>query len=301
MLGNLVVMGMTAALASPTGEVGWEVASSGPVRARLSDAPADLALLVVGEHEGEIGNCGCASRPLGGLDRAIGYRDRVARTGVTTLLVHAGHFADESIGTNGEPRPDATEINLLAVEGLASFDVVNVGFRDARFVDDHPFPQAISASFQHPALPTHRVFDVDGTSVAVVGVTERGLSFLLPEQGVLVDPVEALRGLALTADVMVVLAVGMSRRIEELAGVEGVDLVIDADGHRERWRPEPLEDTLWVRSIDAGQVVTEVRLDLADGDIASATVRSVDLDDAMPSAREVRSVVRAANRLRSVP
>lgn len=269
-------------------EVASERASTGPLRTRLSSAPADLAILYGGEQEGEPGPCGCPERPLGGLARVAGYRERVD---VPTVLVNVGGWLDDTIDATGALRPDVVERDAVMVEGLAGWDVLGVGYRDLPYLEQAGFPDnAVSANLVgEDGPPPYRVLDVGGARVAVTSVSAR-----TGARGRLswADPVEALSALLPTieADLVVVLAYEPGAQAREIARIPGVDVVVEAGRYTSHWAPIVEGDTVWVRSDLQTRSLGELRLDL--GEPLGALDRKVDLDDEIPSDRRLRRLLR---------
>jgi len=287
---NLAVAALwmpTLAWAAP--ELSAEVASDGPLRARLSHAAADAVVLVVGEHDGDLDPCGCHVRPLGGLARAVGYRDAVARD-APTVLVHDGGWVDGTVAGDGALRGDARMGNAAMADALARFDVVNVGAQDGRWGAGLGVEGLVSTNV-HAGAPSVLVRQVGAVRVAFVGVAGgRGVS----------DPVSAVHDAVAgdPGDVVVVLGHHLGADIARVAAVPGVDVLVTADDRSERWGPERLGSVIWLRTMDDGQAVTELRLRVTDGVLTGVLARSVDLDRRIPEDREVARLASSSQQAR---
>ncbi|MFT6819030.1 MAG: hypothetical protein ACJATT_002848 [Myxococcota bacterium] len=308
---NLVWLLATVASVSSaqTPDVQWDGAVGGTVRDRIGDvSAAEVILLVSGEQRGYLGDCGCPSRPLGGIARVDAYAQAVRRkTGVPVLRVNAGHAFDDTIGITGTLRDDVVATNALMAEALSSWEMVNYGVSDIPWLDGHPLRSAVSAT-QTPTdgRPSHvlRTVEVDGETVALVGLSGAGLAFLPPEHHAEVEVIAGLEmALAQTdAQTVVVVGVDLGDALLRVAAHPRVGLLVTAERVQERWAPELLGETVWVRSIDDGQVLTDIRLTV-DGGLRSVVVRSIDLDSRLPEVRETRRLAdrEAEIRARGLP
>ncbi len=252
-----------------------EVVTDGPVRKRLSDVPADVVLLYGGEQHGVLGPCGCDERPKGGLDRALRYFSAVAERDAGVLLVNTGGWAEPTTDLQGRPTLEAAAATGEVVRNLTDWHAVNVGWRDIPAVQLGGVPAgAVSAN-------------VDGVErwrdlgeVVVTGVTGAGPGARAAAD--VSDGVDAVRELLpeLTSagSIVVVLAYEMGPDTERLAGLPGVDVVIEAGGFEQSHPPWADADTVWVRSRYETQRIGELRLSVADGVVTGALDRHIDLD-----------------------
>lgn len=282
----------------------WDGAVTGSVRERVDvSEDAGLIVLISGEQQGRLGDCGCPARPLGGVARIHGYAERVEReTSAPVLLVNAGDAFDDTIGVSGTLTPEVQSGNALMGEALSRWDLVNIGVSDVPWLDAHPVHGALSANL----LPTdgrahQRVYEVDvsGHRVAIVGLAGHGLAFLPPEHHRWSDPVAALSDAlsGVTADTVVVVGLDLGNQLLPIASHPRVDVLISAGDIHERWAPELLGNAVWVRSITDGQVLTEVQLTWDDA-LATVRVRSLDLDERMPETPFLRRLTRQDTAIR---
>ncbi len=290
-------------------DVQWDGAVGGTVRDRVGDlSTVEVVLLVSGEQHGQLGDCGCPSRPLGGIARVNGYAHAVQRkTDAPVLRVNAGHAFDDTIGISGDLRDDVVATNALMAEALDSWEMVNYGVTDIPWLDEHPLSSAVSATqIATDGRPSHnfRIVEVDGESVALIGLSGPGLAFIPPKHhqdvGVLAGLQTALA--QIDAETVVVIGIDLGDALFQVAADPRVDLLVTAGRVHERWAPERLGEAVWVRSIDNGQVLTDIRLTL-DGGLKSVQVRSIDLDSRLPEARGTRRLAdrEAEIRARGLP
>ncbi len=308
---NLVWLLATVASFSSaqTPDVQWDGAVGGTVRDRIGDvSAAEIVLLVSGEQHGQLGDCGCPSRPLGGIARVDGYAQAVQRkTDAPVLRINAGHAFDDTIGISGTLRDDVVATNALMAEALGSWEMVNFGVTDIPWLDQHPLSSSVSAT-QIPTdgRPVHTVqtIEVDGETVALIGLSGPGLAFLPPKHHQEVRVMDGLHAALAQTDAQTVVVVGidLGDALLQVAAHPRVDLLVTAGRVQERWAPERLGTAVWVRSIDDGQVLTDIRLTL-DGGLASVVVRSIDLDSRLPEVRETRRLAdrEAEIRARGLP
>jgi len=282
-------------------QVSSEVVSAGRLSTRLADDDADLVLFYGAEHEGSMDPCGCEVRPKGGLARIDGYVRAARRAAQDTpsLLLHAGAFLSTDLGDGADLAPEAVTANEFMVQGLQlmGWDVLNLGYRDTLWADGRELGlPLVSANVGGP--PPVWLTEVQGRSVAVTGVSTHGLKLLQPDGVEFTDPVNAVRDLLghTQADLFVVLAYGEGVPAERLAALDGVDVVIEAGGFRERWEPFVVGDAVWVRARHEGARLGELRLWLDGGSITRAVDRQVDLDVWVPSTRSVERVAKAARK-----
>lgn len=266
--------------------VWFAVARAAPDLETGDDAPpapgASLVLLYAGEHGGELGPCGCEGWPRGGLGALATAAGVVRAEGAPTLVLNPGGWLSAE-ATFGELSEAAIARNLVFHRALYEFgfDAANVGWRELPSVALGPHPGLVSATHRAPELPVARYkrFELGGLDVAVTGVSRDGLPYLRPPGTAIVDPVEAVRSLVATvdADVWVVLAYEVERDVPAIARLPGVDVVIDAADHPERWPPEAVGDAVWVRSTAQGKAMGELRLWIERGAIVRAVERQVPL------------------------
>lgn len=291
---------LLAALARAGGEVRGETVDRGPLRERLAAEPADLVVLYAGEQKGSMEPCGCAALPRGSLARLGSVVAAV--DGSPEVLVNAGHWLDDPFDFQDRVRPPVALGNAWTARGLARlpWDAVNVGEIDLvalPTVDPGTLP-LVSASFEGPGILPYRVVERGGLRVGLTGISGE-----VPRMGRIppgyrrrgeAEERRVLAALAQVADVVVLLAWHAPERARALAALD-VDVVVDADGHREH-RPPRVErrDTVWVTSALQTWWVGELRMRVEAGRVTSAVDRQIDLDPEVPEDRELRRLQQEA-------
>lgn len=286
-----------------------EVLSEGSVRERLAPVDdADLVILYGGEQMGSLETCGCPKRPRGSLARVEGYRAamRARQPDVPDLLLAAGNWLDDTIGTDDALREDVRIANRWMVDGLAAGDwgYLNVGFRDLPgLVEAGALPAGVvSANVRPPdgtpgpALWTvHQAGDL---RVAVTGVSSLGMSFSQPKGWTYLDELAALREvlprMQAEADLVVVMAYHPGRKATPIAELPGIDVLIEAGEFEEGYAPALEGETVWVRSHVQTMRLGELRLVVRDGRVIAAVDRKIDLDDAIPSDPRIAAMTKDA-------
>lgn len=258
-----------------------------PLSQRVVADDASVVLLYGGEQRGEIGPCGCELEPLGGLARASTYAAAARATDPDTpvFLLNAGAWLSNT-SLERQLLPETLQRNAEVHAALRDqpWDVLNVSFRDWPDVASGPRPGLVSANTRAPGVPVvrYRLLSAGAHTIAVTGVTRAGLPHLQPP-GATADPpvaalTELLPELQHRADVVVVLIYDLPRAAEAIAGLPGVDVVIEAGGYRARWGPWVEGQAVWVRSWEATERLGELRLWIEEGSVVRAVQRTIDLD-----------------------
>jgi 2',3'-cyclic-nucleotide 2'-phosphodiesterase (5'-nucleotidase family) len=253
---------------------------------------ASLSLLLVGEHDGRLGPCGCSTVPRGGMARlASAVAARRADDPTPDLLLHGGNWlsaATTLTGDGGEllsrEALDADVVMHRAL-GRLPFDALNTTFRDLPGVPFGPHPGMLAANARGHGQPVvaDKTFVRGAEEVVVIGVSAAGLQALQPAGTGWTDPVEAVRSAPRPgAAVVVVLAYGLGARVAELAAVPGVDVVVDTHAWQGVFEPLALGDTVVVRTPADGGSLVELRLWVEEGVVTAALQRTVPLDHDVP-------------------
>jgi 2',3'-cyclic-nucleotide 2'-phosphodiesterase (5'-nucleotidase family) len=267
--------------------------ATGPLAARFGPADgAALSLLVVGEHDGRVGPCGCSVVPRGGLAKlATAVAARRDADPTPTLLLHGGAWlsAGSTVGDDGGALLSREALTADAVMhtalGRLPFDALNTTPRDLPAVALGPHPGMVAANAAGHGQPVTaaKTFDRGGVEVRVIGVSAPALPELQPPGTTWSDPVAALRAQPLPDEALVVvLAWGLGSRIPELADVPGVDVVVDTHAWEGVWAPVADGDVVVVRTPATAASLLELRLWVADGRVTAARQRTVPLDDEVP-------------------
>ncbi|MEZ4317868.1 MAG: hypothetical protein R3F61_10200 [Myxococcota bacterium] len=280
----------------------WNVAVAGPsvvvttadegsLRKRLNDDPADLVILYGGEQNGSLDTCGCPNNPRGSLARLVAYQEAAEEGSAPVITVNAGNWLRDTIGDDNRLRADAKVANAHMLDAVeeAGWSATNVSFRDLPYLADvGRFPKgAVLANARGPGGPPPYVLvEAGALTVAVTGVTHWSKEYLQPADFERTEPVPALEALLPElhdkADLVVVLGYALGSDAKAVAKLD-IDVLVDADTHRQRYDPVVVGETVWVRSFYETQRLGELRLRVSDGAITSAHDRVIDLDRKIPS------------------
>jgi hypothetical protein len=148
----------------------------------------------------------------------------------------------------------------------------------------------VSATHRPEGLPVERerTFDLDGLRVVVTAVSGEGPPWWLPEGAAVTDPVEALGAVERRdEDLVVVLAYELAPRIDQLAALPGVDVVVDAARWNGRFAPRISGGAVVVRTRDEGLSADELRLWVDQGRVTRAVDRVIALGSEIADDRRV--------------
>ena len=283
-----------------------ELAVSGPLAQRLSAWPADLVVLYAGEHRGSLQTCGCPKRPRGSLARLATWNDAVSQRD-PSVRTHAGYFLEDAVGFDGVERADVSLGNRYMAQGLAlgAWDALNVGFvdlpglahLDPALRDALPL---VSANVTGPGVRPYVIVERGGRNVGITGITRPGVTLSEPAGYRIAEPVAAagpvLHELAGKVDVIVLLSYQAETWAQRLAQAHPeVDVVVDANLHRDAFPPATVGHAAWVRASYETMRAGELRLDLdARNAVVGARDRKIDLDPDMPDRPDLAALQREA-------
>lgn len=272
------------AFAGPV-EIRSETLIDGPMASRRATEPADLVILYGGEHKGSLETCGCPHRPRGSLARVETVR---AAEGGPALLVNAGYFLEDPTGFDGAIRPDIVEGNRWMAQGLAAgrWDVLNLTPFDAAALPSMDAASRaalplVSANLSGPDVAPYRIVERGGLRIGVTGVAgeEATLGGLGPYSFAPTRRVvEVVEGLAAQVDVVVLLSWHADELAATIARKVDVDVIVDANLHREQAPARPVGHAWRVDSYFETMRLGELRLDLEGGQIVGGVDRQIDLD-----------------------
>ncbi|NOY27237.1 MAG: hypothetical protein GXP62_15315 [Oligoflexia bacterium] len=282
-----------------------ELVTQGSAAGRaVADDGADLILLYGGEEAGVLGPCGCKVRPRGGLARVAAYRDavRAASAEVPVLLLQTGSWLDPGTALDGAPRADASQRNAWMVRGLDALhpDAVNLANGDMlalRQVDASALP-LLSANLRHDGVAPWIQIDTGDLVVGITGIAAPGPDWMTPSGWTSAQPVDAARAViaahAQDVDLVVLLSLAAPDAARSLAQQGLVDVVIDANAHRDFTAPFRVGDAVWVRSHDQTMRLGELRLHVEDGRVSQGWDRKIDLDETLKPEPHLQQVTRQA-------
>lgn len=297
--------GLAAEPAAPSGPMSFlgEVESTGGLHARVSEAPADLVVYYAGEQRGSMETCGCPHRPRGSLARLKRYVDasRAAAPSTPGVLVNPGDWLQEAVDFDGVVHADLALSNAWMARGVLAtgYDALHVTPRDLAGLltlpeGDRAALPLVSASIAGPGIAPFLLIERGGLRVGVTGISAEEPT-LTDTPGYTRPSAAAVEGVIRTlteqADVVVLLSWHAAATARGYASViPRLDVVLDADRHREEQDPFQVGGAVWALSDEGGLRVGELRLGLADGRVTDALDRHIDLDEAIPDDRAVLRV-----------
>jgi len=260
----------------------------GPIASRLSAEKADLVVLYGGEHKGSLETCGCPKRPRGSLARVETVRAALTDP---TVLVNAGYFLEDPTGFDGAVRPDIVEGNRWMGAGLAAgrWDALNVTTFDAAALvtmapADRDALPLVSANLTGPGVDPWVIVERGGRKIGVTGVTGDEVSLGGRGEyrlGSTKDAVDTVARLAAQVDVVVLLSWHAEDLAATVARKADVDVIIDANLHREQAPARPVGRAWRVDSYFETMRLGELRLRLDGGAIVGGVDRQIDLDPSL--------------------
>lgn len=293
---------VAAGISGPAG-LGSELAMRGPAEERTVGHPASLVILYSAEEGGSLVPCGCDKAPQGGLARTAAYLAalRARSPDLPVLALNAGGWLDPARALDGGTRPEAAARNRWMGRGLVElgFGALNLAATDMAGLDPDQLGQLplVSSSLIHDDVQGARILQAGPYRVGVLGISAPGPAWMAPagwavaaRQRITAD----LAALDPQVDLVVLLSHDAGETARELALAGGIDLVIDAQDHREQWPPFHVGDALWVRPHGQGTRVGELRLVVHGGRITEALDRTIILDAAIDEEPAMRALVRQA-------
>ncbi len=292
---------------APPAALQVELASQGSLQDRLSPADdSDLVIFYGAEQSGDLGPCGCPSRPRGGLARMASYSDATnAQAGASpAILVNSGQWLEDAVGIDGNPRADVATLNRWMIKGQLALapDALNVSTHDMAGLsglgsggDDLPL---VSANVSGPGIEPMRFIKRGDLTIAITGITKKGMTLLQTPGYEVREPYSAALDVidGLDVDLVVLLSYHAREAAKKLAEEGRVDVVIDAQRHRTLDEPGRIGGALWIRSHFQTLRLGELRLRLNEGKIHTAMDRKIDTDEALGEERTQAAIYREARK-----
>ena len=282
-----------------------ELVSEGRLSSRLSPADgADLVIFYSAEQRGDLGPCGCPTRPRGGLARMASYMDatRAEESAPPTIVLNSGQWLEDAIGMDGNPRADMPALNRWMIAGQVALqpDALNVSNHEiaglAAIGGESGGLPLVSANVQGPGILPVVQLERGGLRIAITGITAKSVT-LQPTPGYsMTDPYEAARTVlqGVDADLKILLSYQARKAAKRLAEDGLVDLVVDAHRHRTLDVPSKVGGALWIRAHFQAMRMGELRLGLYEGELRWALDRKIDLDDGLPDQPEQAQIYKRA-------
>ncbi|MGB0638521.1 MAG: hypothetical protein ACPGTU_04255 [Myxococcota bacterium] len=278
-----------------------ELATEGSIQDRLAVTDqADLVIYYAGEQQGSLAPCGCPSRPRGGLPRMASYLEQSS----PGIIVNGGHWLDDGLSLDGQPRADVPLKNQWMVRGLQQMNMaaINVGIHDITGISSlesgPPELPLVSSNIVGPGIQTHIVIEHQNQRIGITGISNPGHTVIKTPGYTRADPVSSAMDVISTidADVIILLSYLAPEAAKKLAKKGLVDVVIDTGKHRTFDPPFRVNDAIWVRSHFQTMRLGELRLGVDDSRIQWALDRKIDLDDSLPNQADQSTLAQEAEK-----
>ena len=292
-------------VAAPTPGLRTELLSEGKLSDRLAK-PDDASLTVFysAEQQGDLGPCGCPTRPRGGLARMAAYIEasRAVPEAPPSIVINSGQWMEDAIGMDGNPRADMPLLNQWMVRGQVALqpDALNVTTHEIAGLSaiggqTQGLP-LVSANVHGPGIERTRVVTRGDLVIAITGITARGVTLQETPGYSVSDPYTAAKDAldGLDVDLRILMSYHARKTAKRLAEEGWVDLVVDAQRHRTLDVPSKIGDALWVRAHFQMMRLGELRLGMESQRIRWALDRKIDLDDRLPDHPDQAQIYKAA-------
>lgn len=282
-----------------------ELVSEGRISTRLAKPDeADLVVFYSAEQQGDLGPCGCPTRPRGGLARMAAYMDasRAQPAAPPSIVLNSGQWLEDAIGMDGNPRADMPLLNQWMIRGQVALapDALNVSNHEVAGLsaiggDSGGLP-LVSANVKGPGIQPTIVVKRGDLTIAITGITAVGVTLQETPGYTMTEPYAAAKDAldGLDVDVRILLSYQARKAAKKLAEEGWVDLVVDAHRHRTLDEPSRIGSALWVRAHFQAMRMGELRLGIDDQHIRWALDRKIDLDDGLPDQRSQAEIYKAA-------
>lgn len=258
------------------------------------------------EQRGDLGPCGCPTRPRGGLARMASFMDatRAEEGAPPTIVVNSGQWLEDAVGIDGNPRADMPTLNRWMVQAQVALqpDALNVSNHEIAGLSaiggEAGGLPLVSANVQGPGIVPLVQLQRGQLRIAITGITAKAVT-LQPTPGyTMTDPYKAARAVLqdVDADLKIILSYQARKTAKRLAEDGLVDLVVDAHRHRTLDVPSKVGSALWVRAHFQAMRMGELRLGLSEGSLRWALDRKIDLDDGLPDQKEQAQIYKRARR-----
>lgn len=268
-----------------------------------STTASEITLLFHGSLQGEITDCGCKNKPLGGLARRAALVEATraeCNSPDCCLLLDAGSLlgrTDEKGMAQTSFLVDETARLGYAAVGVGPWDLRH-GLAQLHEIEGQGIrytnANLLDAGSGEPAFEPYRIETVNGVRVALISVaSEAALSGIELDGLRLRAPREALQRtlpeLRAKSDLVVLLAQMKTQELRELLlDLEGnpltaVDVAVEGMGTKRYARPNRVGDTWLLAANNRGKVLGEARLIVAeDGELLDLDLDIHELELALP-------------------
>jgi 2',3'-cyclic-nucleotide 2'-phosphodiesterase (5'-nucleotidase family) len=222
------------------------------------------------------------------------------------IIVNGGHWLDDGLSLDGQPRADVPLKNQWMVQGLQQMGMaaINVGIHDITGImsleSGPPELPLVSANIAGPGIETHIVVEHQGRRIGITGISNPGHAVIKTPGYTRSEPVQAaasvIAEMADDTDAIILLSYLAPEAARKLARSDLIDVVIDTGEHRTFDPPFRVRDTVWVRSHYQTMRLGELRLGLSDQRFDWALDRKIDLDDSLPDQADQAVLAREATK-----
>lgn len=275
-------------------------------------ADGQVTILYNGAVRAQLDDCGCPSRPLGGLARRALKLDELKAAHPEAILLDPGSlFGDPTTDTLAQSRFVAAETAKLGYEviGVGPYELGH-GVEAVRQVAASTGLNFISANVKRGGdllFEPYRVIERNGVKVAVTSVFDPeyvGEPYMARAGDVeITDPVAAMKNwlpeMDAAADVVVVLAnlkqsnnVTFLRQLQQ-GGHQEIDLVVDGIYDNAIKKPRRFGPTHMVAANSQGKHVGQATLTVQNGTVADFANEIHFLDLKLPEDADVASRVKS--------
>ncbi len=271
-------------------------------------ATKECTIVFQGAVQGEIKDCGCKKRPLGGLAGRSALIDTIREENPNLVLLDGGN-------TYAEPREERriqTEF-LLEQTGKLGYEVFGVGPWDFNYGVDFIREHDAKHGFVHVncnlmrdgelLFEPYRVIEQGGVRVGVISVFDDKLKMASMQndlEGIeILNPIMALESylpeLKEKCDVVVLLS-NLNKQtipsvLEGLGAGNVIDLVIDGYNGQKLLKPQQVGDTAVVSANNKGKYMGQVDLIVEDGEVTDLQYQLHYLDISAPQNKTIEKAV----------
>lgn len=277
-----------------------------PTTSTLGAESQELTVLFHAGVHGKIVDCGCKSKPLGGLARRAALIESVRAEKENVLVLDAGNLLGQTSATQ-DPRTDL----LVAETAGLGYEVLGVGpwdlghgleyLRDAERQHGLRFVNANLMRDKERLFAPYELIEVDGLRIGVISVMDQ--EFAEGKWTASMESLEigcakcALKGLLpeLRAQSdLIVLYSHMKDSVallEELGENADIDVLIEGWANERRAQLQRHGDTLMLAANSGGKYLGELELVLRDGNIEDASLTLHELHLKLPEDAELAARV----------
>ena len=217
------------------------------------------------------------------------------------VLVNPGYWLEDAQGFDGVQRADVAAMDRWMIQGMKvlPWSGINLAPQDlAALVTVQEEAKGLPLlSANAVGASPYQIVEVGGHKIGITGIAGPVPTLTDPLYK-LQDPTSAgptIEALSEKVDVIILLAYQASDAAKRLAErYPSIDVVVDAAGYRDHFRPLVVGHAVWVFSHYQTMRLGELRLRLQDGSVIGALDRQIDLDPSMPEQPKLATLLRQA-------